>query len=45
MNTATAPGGRRPLNQANQLGLQAWLQAASKPYPPAPFIIITQPES
>jgi len=33
MNTETASGGRRPLDQA------------SKPYPPSPLIIITQPES
>jgi len=45
MNTEMAPGGHRPLDQANRLEPQARLQAASKPYPPSPFIIITQPES
>ena len=45
MDTETVPCGRRPLDQANQLEPQACLQAASKPYPPSPFIIITQPES
>jgi len=29
MNTETAPGGRRPLDQANQLEPQARLKAAS----------------
>jgi len=46
MNTATAPGGRRPLDQANQLEPQARLYRQPVNHiHHRHLIIITQPES